>query len=317
MSEEAATHQSGDFFGSIQNAALAWALSYHPRSGATADFPEGSEFGTWIYRHRYEQDSEGRNQYMFGRRPQVFGQVDGDPDNPRTPHRYNERGMDRVIAWIPGEFDNADAVSFIHTHPTNRSAEDYRIGAERFSATDVQGAQEMLRRQQEYHRYHGFDEYERAQRTLLAERIERRNYGAFANMETSMVVTPQGYMRELRPLWDPLVHQPTFRQGTVMNESRYVTEVLPGNSNIFECASNAGNRHWTWRPVQQSSGATRSIMATNSAIANESNPQLREAQGSTAKPARSETTTEGLRGTTTLPRINPASIPEHMLPQML
>ena len=84
-----ALHEPGDRFETLLEAVHAWALTYHPRSDPTIDFPDGSEFGSWIY-------IEGGS-FIFDR-----------------PWRI--RGENFTIPWrhAPGM-----PVAWIHTHPRN------------------------------------------------------------------------------------------------------------------------------------------------------------------------------------------------------
>gem|GEM_PF-5219233 len=78
-------------FATLEDAILAWALTYHALSTPYGNFPIGSEWGTWIYRH------PGLSYYTFGR----------EPDH-RTATSVS------FFAANPAY----DALGFIHTHPT-------------------------------------------------------------------------------------------------------------------------------------------------------------------------------------------------------
>ena len=207
LSEEESTHQTGDFFNTLENATLAWALAYHPRSGRTEIFPRGSEWGTWIYREReyYEYEKECgdviekyRDRYKFGGRPRFVA-----PNH--LANRRSETSVSMGMPTLEG-FENAERVSFIHTHPTNQgwlSA----YNPERFSKEDAYHAQ------------------------LVA-----REHGG----ESLMLVTPLGYIRALSPE-NPYGDR---WRSTVNNNSNYITNVLSGNSNIFECEATSEVLKW-------------------------------------------------------------------------
>ncbi|MCL2399594.1 MAG: DUF4157 domain-containing protein [Defluviitaleaceae bacterium] len=197
LEEHEATHQSGDHFRTPESAALAWALSYHPRSGYTPTFEQGSEWGTWLYRKQYEKECEENgtrleNRYTFGRRP-------------------DSRGFDFVHSWDPGDgeaFENAEPIAFTHTHPTNAPPEEYMLD-ENFSEADARWA-----------RYNGFP---------------------------LQLVTPRGYIREMSPNNNYGQNHNSNTYLPFNKESDYMSNVLPGNSNMFECESRAGSRRWFWQ----------------------------------------------------------------------
>ena len=111
LTQAQATHHAYDRFGSKEDALLAWGLMFHPRSGPTSVFPNGSEFGAWIYR-----DSSGR--YMFG------------SDQP-------DRGETFVNFGAPNS--SFTAVGIIHTHPRPGVGFD----VERFSFQDGRAARQI------------------------------------------------------------------------------------------------------------------------------------------------------------------------------
>ena len=107
LSINQASHMPYDRFRSKDSALLAWALMYHPRSTSFAQFPLGSEWGTWIYR-----DTDNTGLYMFGARP-------------------TQRGDAWVI--LPTQNHAFEPVGWIHTHPNPG----YRWIVEEFSSADA------------------------------------------------------------------------------------------------------------------------------------------------------------------------------------
>ena len=90
LTQAQATHHAyTSRFSSKENAVLAWGLIHHPLSRPTSQFPNGSEWGSWIY-----QDGDGR--FLFG----------GDPAN---------RGVS-FVQFGP-QNPNFTAVAGVHTHP--------------------------------------------------------------------------------------------------------------------------------------------------------------------------------------------------------
>jgi len=99
-------------FLTLNNAALAWRMIYHPLSGPTTRFPQGSEFAAWLYRNP-------QGLYLFGSHRQ--SEISGGavrPPRPRT--------------------DVNTLVGLIHTHPwpeNGRMGEHFSYADGRYSAS--------------------------------------------------------------------------------------------------------------------------------------------------------------------------------------
>ena len=93
----------------MRGAVYAWARTYHPLSGPTIEFPNGSEWGTWIYS---DPSLQGRR-FMFGEEPSA--------DN-------------RGESWVRPPAQNPEFITlgWIHTHPNPGTG----FAVEQFSAAD-------------------------------------------------------------------------------------------------------------------------------------------------------------------------------------